>query len=66
MTNTRGESSAKLIRALSEQDVNVNVTAIMTEEQIAIVARAPEPTVLPATCPSSPVASPTRAVTRSR
>jgi transaldolase len=34
ITNTRGDSSAKLIRTLSEQDVNVNVTAIMTDEQL--------------------------------
>ena len=34
ITNTRGESSAKLIRSLSEQGVNVNVTAMMTEEQV--------------------------------
>lgn len=34
ITNTRAESSAKLISALSDQGVNVNVTAIMTEAQI--------------------------------
>jgi transaldolase len=34
ITNTRAESSAKLIAALSEQGVNVNVTALMTEAQI--------------------------------
>jgi transaldolase len=35
ITNTRAESSTKLISALSEQGVKVNVTAIMTEAQIA-------------------------------
>jgi transaldolase len=38
ITNSRAESSAKLITALSEQGVNVNVTAIMTEEQIRTAA----------------------------
>ena len=38
ITNTRAESSAKLIRSLSEQGVSVNVTAIMTEEQIRTAA----------------------------
>jgi transaldolase len=35
ITNTRAESSAKLITALSEQGVRVNVTAIMTDAQVA-------------------------------
>jgi transaldolase len=34
ITNTRAESSTKVIAALSEQGVKVNVTAIMTEPQI--------------------------------
>jgi transaldolase len=34
ITNTRAESSAKLVAALADQGVNVNVTAIMTEDQI--------------------------------
>jgi transaldolase len=34
ITNTRAESSAKLVAALSEQGVKVNVTAILTAAQI--------------------------------
>lgn len=45
ITNTRAESSTKLVAALSEQGVKVNVTAIMTEAQIdaAVDALSPGP-----------------------
>ena len=38
ITNTRAESSTKLIGALSEQGVKVNVTAVMTEDQVHTAA----------------------------
>ena len=38
ITNTRADSSAKLIGALAEQGVKVNVTAVMTEEQVHTAA----------------------------
>jgi transaldolase len=34
ITNTRGDSSAKLVRRLAERGIKVNVTAVMTDEQI--------------------------------
>jgi transaldolase len=37
ITNTRGESSTALVRKLSEAGVKVNVTAILTLEQVAAV-----------------------------
>lgn len=37
--NTRGESSTVLVRKLSEAGVKVNVTAILTREQVAAVTR---------------------------
>ena len=40
VTNTRGESSAILIKKLSNMDVTVNVTAILTLDQIKEVAEA--------------------------
>jgi transaldolase len=40
VTNTRGESAAPLIRALSADGITVNVTAIMTTQQVAGVAEA--------------------------
>jgi transaldolase len=40
VTNTRGESSARLIRALSSRGVKVNATAILTLEQVETVADA--------------------------
>jgi transaldolase len=39
ITNTRGESSTELVRKLSEAGVKVNVTAILTFEQVAAVTR---------------------------
>lgn len=38
VTNTRGDSSAKLVRRLAEQGVQLNVTALMTLRQVAWVA----------------------------
>lgn len=38
VTNTRGETTYKLIEKLTSQDVKVNVTAIFTEDQIKNVA----------------------------
>ena len=40
VTNTRGESSAMLVRTLSHDGVQINVTAIMTLDQVDEVARA--------------------------
>lgn len=40
ITNTRGESAAPLIERLSRQGVVVNVTAIMTLDQVRVVAEA--------------------------
>ncbi len=37
ITNTRGESSAQLVHRLARQDVKVNVTAIMTLQQVESV-----------------------------
>jgi transaldolase len=37
ITNTRGESSAPLVHRLARQDVNVNVTAVMTLAQVESV-----------------------------
>lgn len=45
VTNTRGESSLPLIRQLSSEGVRVNVTAILTLEQVAAVAEALHPEV---------------------
>jgi transaldolase len=39
VTNTRGESSTVLVRKLSEAGVKVNVTAILTLDQVATVTR---------------------------
>jgi len=60
-----GESSVDLIRDLSSQGVKLNVTAILSEKQIADVASALNPASLP-WCPSSPDASPIRVATRCR
>ncbi len=40
ITNTRGESSLPLVRDLTQEGVKINVTAILTQEQIAGVAQA--------------------------
>jgi transaldolase len=45
ITNTRGESSLPLIRELACEGVNLNVTAILTLEQVDGVARALNPQV---------------------
>lgn len=46
VTNTRGESSSPLLRCLSEKNVKLNVTALLTVEQVDEVTKAM------ATCPS--------------
>jgi transaldolase len=43
ITNTRGESSAPLIKKLSAEGIFLNVTAILTIEQVATVAQAISP-----------------------
>jgi transaldolase len=43
ITNTRGESSLPLIRELAREGVKLNVTAILTLEQVAGVAQALNP-----------------------
>ena len=45
ITNTRGESSLPLIRELAMEGVKLNVTAILTLEQVAGVAQALNPKV---------------------
>ena len=45
VTNTRGESSLPLVRELALEGVKLNVTAILTLEQVAWVARALNPKV---------------------
>ncbi len=45
ITNTRGESSLSLVRDLAREGVKLNVTAILTQEQIAGVAQALNPKV---------------------
>jgi transaldolase len=40
VTNTRGESTADLVRELSHEGVQVNVTALMTTPQVETVTRA--------------------------
>src|ERR1700679_2401948 len=45
ITNTRGESSLPLIRELAAQGVKLNVTAILTLEQVKGVAAALNPKV---------------------
>lgn len=45
ITNTRGESSLPLIRQLTREGVRVNVTAILTLEQVRGVAEALDPNV---------------------
>ncbi len=39
ITNTRGESSTTLIKKLSDEGISLNVTAILTVEQVEAVAR---------------------------
>lgn len=46
VTNTRGESSSPLLRCLSKKNVKLNVTALLTVEQVDEVTKAM------ATCPS--------------
>jgi transaldolase len=43
ITNTRGESSLPLVRELAREGVKLNITAILTEEQVAGVAQALNP-----------------------
>jgi transaldolase len=45
ITNTRGELSLPLIRELASEGVKINVTAMLTQEQVAGVARALNPKV---------------------
>jgi transaldolase len=40
VTNTRGESTAEIVRRLAEEGVRVNITAIFTIDQVSEVARA--------------------------
>jgi len=42
VTNTRGESSAPLIRCLAQSGIRLNVTALLTLEQVSEVAAAME------------------------
>jgi transaldolase len=40
VTNTRGESSAELVRRLASDGVHLNVTALMTNDQVSIASEA--------------------------
>jgi transaldolase len=43
VTNTRGEFTGGIIRALSAEGITLNVTAVMTPEQVRCIARALDP-----------------------
>ena len=43
ISNTKGESSAPLIRKLSDEGFSLNVTALLTLEQVRVVARSANP-----------------------
>lgn len=43
ITNTRGDSAVPLIRDLGQEEVQLNITAILTREQVAAVAAALNP-----------------------
>ncbi|MGZ4756039.1 MAG: transaldolase family protein, partial [Acidimicrobiia bacterium] len=43
VTNTRGESTVRLVRELAETGVRCNVTALMTPEQVEVVTEALAP-----------------------
>jgi transaldolase len=43
VTNTRGESTAELVRDLAESGVRCNVTALMTPDQVEVVTEALAP-----------------------
>src|SRR5580698_5413708 len=45
ITNTRGESSLPLVKELASEGVKLNVTALLTLEQVAGVAKALNPQV---------------------
>src|SRR5437660_1285287 len=45
ITNTRGESSLELVRDLAKEGVQLNITAILTLEQVRGVAEALNPAV---------------------
>lgn len=45
ITNTRGESSLPLARELAQEGVKLNITAMLTEEQVTGVAKALSPNV---------------------
>ena len=45
VTNTKGESAAPLVARLVKAGVQLNVTAIMTESQVAEIAKVLSPTV---------------------
>jgi transaldolase len=42
VTNTRNESSAELVRCLASEGIQLNVTALMTLEQVSVVSKALE------------------------
>jgi transaldolase len=44
VTNTKGESTASLVKKLSHDGLKLNVTAILTVEQVKTVAKALSPT----------------------
>jgi len=45
ITNTKGESSVKLIRKLSEDGMQLNITAMLTLQQVEAVAKAISPDI---------------------
>lgn len=64
VTNTRGESSVRLIRRLARAQVRLNVTALLTLDQVREVAESLG--VVRRTSRCLPAASPTPAATRCR
>jgi hypothetical protein len=65
ITNSRGESCLPLIKELGQAGVKLNVTALLTLNQVAGVAEALNPAV-PRWCRYLPVELRTRAWTRCR
>ena len=45
ITNSRGESSLPLVKELAKQGVKLNITALLTERQVAGVAESLNPAV---------------------
>ena len=70
VTTSRGASLAPLVRELSEEGIQVNVTALMTSAQVDVlmigIGSTPASAMRPAASPCSPGASPMRGSSRCR